>query len=429
MDQPATSARSVRPAPAPADATARAIDSIVREHYGRVLANLIRALGDFDVAEDALQDALAAAVVHWPRQGVPENPVAWLSVTARRKALDRLRRDATGARKAHEAALLANIERAVGGSSVSSPLEDDRLRLIFTCCHPALAPEAQVALTLRTVCGLSTPEIARAFLTPETTLQQRIVRAKRKIRDAAIPYRVPEPEDLPERLDAVLAVIYLVFNEGYAATTGTEYIRAALCDEAIRVARILVELMPDESEARGLLALMLLHDSRRQSRSGLAGEVIPLEHQDRARWRREYIAEAATHLRHIARRPAGPYQLQAHISGCHAFAPTWADTDWPEIARLYALLVSINPSPVVELNRAVAVGMFEGPAAALVLLEPLDAALANYQPYHAARADLHRRLDQPHEAAGAYQRALALTANPAERHFLQTRLDALRSQP
>jgi RNA polymerase sigma-70 factor, ECF subfamily len=401
------------------------IERVFREEHGRILAGLIRFLGDFDLAEEALQEAFATACQRWPIEGPPSNARAWITASARNSAVDRLRRARTFERKRVELEALARIDASM---SQEAPmlLSDDRLRLIFTCCHPAIAPDAQVALTLRTVCGLSTPEIARAFLIPEPTLQQRIVRAKRKIRDAGIPYRVPPAEELPDRLDAVLAVVYLVFNEGYVATAGDDLMRRELCDEAIRVARQLVELMPDEAEARGLLALMLLHDSRRSARTAADGSFVPLESQDRSYWDRAQIAEALAILNDIARLPAGPYQLQAHISACHALARTWGETNWADIARLYGMLASIGDSPVVELNRAVAVGMDEGPGAALALLEPLAEPLESYQPFHAARADLLRRLDRNLEAADAYRKALSLTANEAERRFLESRLATLR---
>jgi RNA polymerase sigma-70 factor (ECF subfamily) len=404
-------------------ASEETVERVFREERGRILAALIRFLGDFDLAEEALQDAFAIACERWAASGVPERPAAWVTTTARNAALDRLRRTATLERKRGEIEALARID-ASAREEEPEMLADDRLRLIFTCCHPALAAEAQVALTLRTVCGLSTPEIARAFLVPEPTLQQRIVRAKRKIRDAGIPYRVPPPQDLPERLGTVLAVVYLVFNEGYVATGGDSLVRRELCEEAIRIGRLLLELMPEEPEVRGLLALMLLHDSRREARVGAGGEMVTLEEQDRSRWDRGKIIAAEAILAEIGRRPAGPYQLQALISRCHATAATWDETDWHEIVRLYTSLADVSPTPVVALNRAVAIAVADGPQAALGEMERLGlgAQLDSYQPYHAARADLLRRAGRLEEARNEYRRAIELTTNVAERGFLEGRL-------
>ncbi len=406
------------------------VERVFREEHGRILAALIRFLGDFDLAEEALQEAFAVACERWAASGVPERPAAWITATARNGALDRLRRGATLERKRSEMQALARIN-AAAREEEPVMLADDRLRLIFTCCHPALAAEAQVALTLRTICGLSTPEIARAFLVPEPTVQQRIVRAKRKIRDARIPYRVPPPEDLPGRLGTVLAVVYLVFNEGYVATSGDALVRRELCDEAIRIGRLLVELMPDEPEARGLLALMLLHDSRREARIGSHGELVTLEEQDRSRWDHAKIAEAEATLSAIGRRPAGPYELQALISRCHALAPAWVQTDWREIVRLYEGLAELNPTPVVDLNRSVAIAMDRGPEAALAEIERLGLGerLDSYQPYHAARADLLRRAGHQAAAAEEYRRAIELTSNVAERAFLTKRVREVEARP
>jgi RNA polymerase sigma-70 factor (ECF subfamily) len=403
------------------------VDAVYRTESRRVLATLIRLLGDFDRAEEALQDAFAAALERWPRDGVPANPRAWLVSTGRFKAIDAIRR-----RSRFEAALPALAEQV--DQSVEDPadwdddrLEDDRLRLIFTCCHPAISPEAQIALTLRTVCGLTTEEIAHAFLTQPATLAQRIVRAKAKIRDARIPYVVPTRADMPERLDAVLHVIYLVFNEGYSASSGASLIRHDLSAEAIRLGRLLVELLP-EPEAIGLLALMLLHDSRRAARTSPEGELILLEDQDRSLWNREQIAAGNALLERALSSPAiGPYTVQAAIAAAHARAETPEATDWGQIAALYDLLLGVIPSPVVELNRAVAVAMRDGPEAGLALVDALLARgdLAHYHLAHSARADLHRRLGRKEEAAAAYRRALALTAQEPERRFIEGRLREL----
>jgi RNA polymerase sigma-70 factor, ECF subfamily len=393
------------------------IARVFREEHARAVAVLIRVFGDIDVAEDAVQDAFATAVQRWPSTGLPPSPAGWIITTARNKAIDRLRREATRDDRHAQAALLHASDDE---PPEEGPVRDDRLRLIFTCCHPALAPHARVALTLRLLGGLTTPEIAHAFLVPEATMAQRIVRAKGKIRDANIPYRVPEDHDLPERLAAVLAVVYLVFNEGYAASSGDELVRADLCAEAIRLGRLLLELMPDEPEVMGLLALMLLTESRRATRTTPAGALVLLADQDRARWDRELIAEGQALVRRCLRRnQPGPYQIQAAINAVHSDAPTAALTDWWEIVALYDQLMALAPSPVVALNRAVAVAEVDGPQVALALVDEL--ALEDYHVFHAIRADLLRRLERREEAERAYDAAIARAGNAAERAFLERR--------
>jgi RNA polymerase sigma-70 factor (ECF subfamily) len=403
------------------------IDAVYRSESRRVFATLVRLLGDFDLAEDALHDAFRVAMEQWPRDGVPVNPRAWLVSTGRFKAIDRMRRQA---RLGTLDPLAATVDAATDAEMPEGEesIEDDRLRLIFTCCHPALAPDAQVALTLREVCGLKTEEIAHAFLTAPATLAQRIVRAKAKIRDARIPYQVPAPDELAQRLDAVLRVVYLVFNEGYSATSGSKVTRHDVSGEAIRLARLLVSLLP-EPEALGLLALMLLHESRRAARSSANGDLILLEDQDRSLWNRRMIAEGgALAQRALSSRRIGPYVVQAAIAAVHAEAPAAQATDWREIVGLYDLLLRMEPSPVVELNRAVAVAMRDGPETGLALIDAILARgeLTEYRLAHAARADLCRRLGRTAQARAAYERALALTRQEPERRFLERRLAAMK---
>jgi len=404
------------------------VDGVYRSESRRVFATLVRLLGDFDIAEEALHDAFRAALEQWPRDGVPANPRAWLVSAGRFKAIDGMRRHARF--DALDAAA-EQVETLTGDAATpdGEGIEDDRLRLIFTCCHPALPPDAQVALTLREVCSLTTEEIAHAFLTVAPTLAQRIVRAKTKIRDARIPYQVPSQNELPERLDSVLRVIYLVFNEGYSASSGASLTRQDLSGEAIRLARLLVELLP-EPEAVGLLALMLLHESRRAARTSPSGDLILLDEQDRSRWNREQIAEGIALVeRALTLRRPGPYCLQAAISAVHAEAPSAAATDWAEIVGLYDVLAQVEPSAVVELNRAVAVAMRDGPQAGLELVDAILARgdLADYRLAHAARADLCRRLGKNSEARESYQRALALTRQEPEKRFLERRLAELKN--
>ncbi|MGQ0432241.1 MAG: RNA polymerase sigma factor [Microthrixaceae bacterium] len=401
------------------------LSEVIRVEGGRVVATLARLVGDLGLAEDATQDAALAALERWPIDGVPKSPAAWLTTAARNKALDRLRRE--GRRGDKEVRAMQMLEGDDGEATPDSVVRDDLLRLVFTCCHPALAPEARIALSLRTLGGLTTAEIARSFLVPEATMAQRLVRAKRKIAGAGIPYRVPADHELPERLPAVLAVVYLVFTEGHAATGGEALVRVDLCDEAIRLARLLAEVLPDETEVLGLLALLLLTDARRTTRVDPAGELVLLAAQDRGAWDRHQIAEGTALLEVALRRAAGspgPYALQAAIAAVHAEAPRWADTDWNELVGLYDLLVAVLPTPVVALNRAVAIGERDGPEAGLRAVDA-TAGLGRFHLWHAARADMLRRLERTQEARDAYEAALGCEPSDPERRFLERRLTDL----
>ncbi len=410
-----------------------AVTAVFREERTRLLASLIRRAGDFELAEDALQDAFAAALVAWPQSGIPRNPAAWLLTTARSRLIDRVRRESAFVRVAESRARAEAARREEAGCTEDDPgdamLADDRLRLVFTCCHPALDPESRVALTLQAVGGLTALEVGRAFLVSEAVMSQRLVRVKRKIRDAGIPYRVPPPEVLPERIDDVLRVVYLLFNEGYLAAQGDALVRTDLCDEAIRLARLLHTLMSDDAETAGLCALMLFHHARRAARVDADGTLVPLDEQDRSRWDRPLVVEGTAILDvALSRARPGPYQVQAAISALHCAAPTAGATDWRQIASLYAALRRFDPSPVVELNEIVAVAMHVGPEEGLARLADFArrASLDGYQPFHAATADLLRRAGRHADAVGAYDRALQLTRNAGERRFLERRRAALR---
>jgi RNA polymerase sigma-70 factor (ECF subfamily) len=402
-----------------------AIENVYRSDWGRIVATLIRVLGDFELAEEVAQEAFAAAVDQWRDSGIPESPRAWLIQTARHKAIDRIRRKTVFAEKleSYTASTKTFVEPEI---SDGEEISDDRLRLIFTCCHPALAIDAQVALTLRTLCGLETDEIARAFLVPTATMAQRLVRAQRKIRDAGIPYVVPETAELPSRMEAVLTVVYLIFNEGYATTRGAGLVRADLCEEAIRLGRLVCSLMAPATpaEATGLLALLLLQDSRREARVNEVGDLVLLEDQDRKRWNHRQIAEALPLVSEALKAGGGPYTLQAAIAGVHCQAARPPDTDWSQIVRIYDLLERIQPSPIVSLNRAVAVAMANGPSAGLAIIETLSESgdLENYHLFHAARADMLRRIGSAKEASASYRRALEMATNESERRFLERRL-------
>lgn len=409
----------------PPQTPAQAIERTVREEWGRILAALVKSVGDFQLAEDCLQDAVTSAIAVWPKTGLPNVPAAWLITTARRRAIDRIRKDARFASRTAELSQLLDADRPDHTQLESEVIPDKRLEMIFTCCHPALEQKTQMALTLRTLGGLRTDEIANAFLDQPTAMAQRLVRAKQKIAGARIPYQIPEKSELPERMSAVLGVIYLIFNRGYSALDNNS---RQLTDEAIRLGRIMHHLAPDEPEVAGLLALMLLHDARHVSRRSQKGELIPLEHQNRRRWDRAKIAQGDSLLRKtLAAGAAGPYQIQAAISGLHAGSPTWEDTDWAQITALYALLFQIQPTPVVQINHAVAVSYAQSAVEALALLEHLQEApgFARYQPFHAARADLFGRIGDTVRAKQSYEDAIALTDDPAERGFLRNKRNGL----